>query len=63
MLQMILKRSSFKLMNNSVYGKTMENQRKRIKTEVVTTEKHAAKILSKPNVETFHILDDNLSVL
>ena len=39
----------FKLMNNSVYGKTMEDIRKRTVIELVTTPKQAAKLINKPN--------------
>ena len=39
----------FKLMNNSVFGKTIENVRKRTDIELVTTEEQAEKYIYKPN--------------
>ena len=39
----------FKLMNNSVFGKTMENIRKHIDIKLVTTDKKRSKLVSEPN--------------
>ena len=50
----------FKLMNNSVFGKTIENVRKRIDIELVTTEEHAEKYIYKPNYMGRTTFSDNL---
>ena len=39
----------FKLMNNSVFGKTMENVRKHRNTKLVTTDKRRYQLVSEPN--------------
>ena len=46
MLLMILKKIFFKLMINSVYGKTMENLRRRINVRLVNNKKDFLNILA-----------------
>ena len=48
----------FKLMNNSVYGKTIENIRKRQNVELVDDRKKALKLSSKPNFDRATIFDE-----
>jgi hypothetical protein len=50
----------FKLMNNSVFGKTMENIRKRVDIRLVTDETVAKKLAARPNYEHCTIFDENL---
>ena len=50
----------FKLMNNSVFGKTMENIRKRVDVRVVTDEKKLLKLTSKPTYVSCKIFNENL---
>ena len=50
----------FKLMNNSVFGKTIENIRKRQNIELVDNCKKAAKLTSRPNFDRATIFDKNL---
>ena len=50
----------FKLMNNSVFGKTIENIRKRQNVKIVDNRKLATKLSSKPNFERVTIFDENL---
>ena len=50
----------FKLMNNSIFGKTMENVRGRKNIELVHTEKRMTKIASKPNFTAFTIFNQDL---
>ena len=42
----------FKLMNNAVFGKTMENVRKHRVTKLVTTDKRRNQLVSEPNYDT-----------
>ena len=50
----------FKLLNNSVYGKTMENMRKRIKIKIITNEKDFLKYVSRPTYIGYINFDKNL---
>ena len=50
----------FKLMNNSVFGKTIENMRKRQNVNIINNRKMAFKLSSKPNFERLTIFDENL---
>ena len=50
----------FKLMNNSVFGKTMENLRKRVDIRLVTEEKKLLKLASRPTFVSCKIFNKNL---
>ena len=50
----------FKLMNNSVFGKTMENIRKRVDVRLVTDDKKLLKYVSKPTYVSSKIFNENL---
>lgn len=50
----------FKLMNNSVFGKTMENLRRRVTVELIHTEKRLKKVMAKPNLERCKIFNEDL---
>ena len=50
----------FKLMNNSVFGKTMENIRKRVDVRLVTNEKKLLKLTAKPTYVSSKIFNENL---
>ena len=50
----------FKLMNNSVFGKTIENIRKRQNVILVDDRKKALKLSSKPNFDRVTIFDEHL---
>ncbi len=49
----------FKLMNNSVFGKTMENVRNRINVKLVINEKACNKLAKKPNFKSVNIFHEN----
>ena len=50
----------FKLMNNFVFGKAMENVRKHRGMELVTTDKTRKHLASEPNYHTAKHFSDNL---
>ena len=49
----------FKLLNNAVYGKTIENMRKRIKIRITKTPKYFLKYASRPTYISHHIFGKN----
>ena len=50
----------FKLMNNSVFEKTMVNLRKHKDIKLVTTEERRSKLVSEPNYHTTRHFSENL---
>ena len=50
----------YKLMNNSVFGKTMENIRNRVNVKLVNNEEKARKLIAKPNYNSCKIFSENL---
>ena len=50
----------FKLMNNSVFGKTMENIRNRVDVRLVGNMEKAQKLIAKPNLKHWTRFDENL---
>ena len=50
----------YKLMVNSVFGKTMENIRKRVNVKLVNTKEKLKKLVAKPNFKGQKIFSENL---
>ena len=53
----------FKLMNNAVFRKTMENIRKHRNIKLVTTDKKRNKLVSEPNYHKINYISEDLSVI
>ena len=53
-------KDSFKLMNNAVFEKTMENLRKHRDIKLATTEKRKSYLVSEPNYHTTKFFTVNL---
>ena len=53
----------FKLMNNAVFGKTMENVRKHRDIKLVTTDKRRNQLASEPNYHTTKYFSENLMAI
>ena len=51
------------LMNNSVFGKTMENIKKHREIKLVTTDKKGSKLVSEPNYHTINLISEDLSII
>ena len=59
MLLILLKKIFFKLMINSVYGKTMENLRKRMNARLVKNKNDFLKYTNRPTYITNNIFGKN----
>ena len=53
----------FKLMNNAVFGKTVENVRKHRDIKLVKTDHRRNKLISEPNYHTMNLIAENLSII
>ena len=53
----------FKLMNNAVFGKTMENVRKHRDIKLVKTDHRRNKLVSEPNYHTMKLIEENLAII
>ena len=53
----------FKLMNNAVFGKTMENVRKHRDIKLVKTDHKRNKLVSEPNYHKMNLISENLSII
>lgn len=51
----------YKLMNNSVFGKTMENLRKRVDIQLINREQRLLKVTAKPGFKSFKIFNNDLA--
>ena len=50
----------YKLMNNTVFGKIIENVRKHRDIKLVTTNKKRNKLVSEPNYHTMNYISEDL---
>ena len=57
------KKYLFKLMNNSVFGNTMEIIRKHRDIKLVTIDKKRSKLVSEPNYHTINLISEDLSII
>ena len=53
----------FKLINNSVFEKTMENIRKHRDIKLVTKDKKRSKLVSEPNYHTINLISEDLLII
>ena len=57
------KKDFFKLMNNSVFGKTMENVRNHRDIKIVTTDKRRSILASEPNYHSTKYISKDLLIM
>ena len=57
------KKDFFKLMNNAVFGKTMENITKHRDIKLVITNKKRTKLVSEPNYHTMNYISEDFSII
>ena len=50
-------------MNNSVFGKTVENIRKHRDIKLITTDQKRSKLVSEPNDHTINLISEDLSII
>ena len=55
-----IEKDCFKLMNNAVFGKTMENMRKHRDIKLIATERRRNHLISEPNYDTTKFFTENL---
>lgn len=53
----------FNLMSNSVYGKTMQNDRKHLNVRIVTNEIRAKKFIARPTFLSFNTISEEVAVI
>ena len=58
-----LRKAAKKSMNNSVFGKTMENIRKHRDIKLVTADKKRSTLVSEPNYHTINLISEDLSII
>ena len=56
-------KNHFKLLNNAVYGKTMEHMRKRIKIRIVKNSQDFIKYTSRPTCVNWKVFEINLAAI
>ena len=56
-------KNHFKILNNAVYGKTMENMRKRIKIRIVKNSQYFIRYTSRPPCVNWKVFENNLAAI
>ena len=60
---MNLTKNFFKLMNDSIFGKTMENVKNHKNIKLVTSDKRKKKLVSEPNYHSHKTFSDHLMAI